>query len=126
MVPVAARAADKLSGSDAAYLDWAVINCGFKTTEKEHRLADAANATGGAVFQSDFQEQRKKLVAVTSPTAQKGTCDDLKEWYGPTGSRLEALLTWPQAGSAPVSVGKKTTGDGEGKRGRRRGGGEAK
>jgi hypothetical protein len=119
-----ALAAESISGADAAYLDWAVVNCELKTTDKEHGLAEAANATGGAAFQKGLVEQRRRLAAVTTPTAKASLCGDLKDWYGPSGSRTEGLLTWPQAPAPGVSVGKKTGSEGGGKGGgHRRGGG---
>ena len=114
------QAADSLRGTDAANLDWAVINCGVKTTDKEHQLADAGNRTGGAAFQKDLQSQRSKLGAPLSPTAQTNRCDEMKEWYGPGGSKIADLLTWPQAAQPGVPVGKKTSSDGGGKGGGRR------
>ena len=117
---VPAQAADTLHGSDAAYLDWAVVTCEFKTTVKEHELADAANRTGGAAYQQDFQQQRAKLLAPLSPTAQTSRCEEMKDWYGPSGSKIAGLLTWPQAPQPGVPVGKKTGSEGGGKGGGRR------
>ena len=123
-MPRAAAGEPKFGGAEAADMDWAVINCEFKATEKERQLADAGNATGSPAHQKALQEQRAKLRNIATPTAIASRCEEMKSLYGPAGSKIAGLLTWPQAGPPPTTVGKSTSSDtGRKGGGKRRGGG---
>jgi hypothetical protein len=96
----------RLTGEDAAYIDWGVKNCGAKSTEKEHNLVEQANAKDHDGFNHHYltQYQSKTLVdALASTSKQDAMCTDIKAWYGPQGSRLGDLITWERATSATAS-----------------------
>lgn len=102
-VPSAAFAADVLTGKDAAYIDWAARNCGMKGTPKEHGLLDAARAKGAAAFEKQYllQFEDKKLAqALATPAQTRSMCEEIKSWYGASGSRIEGLV---QAASEPTA-----------------------
>jgi hypothetical protein len=104
IVPMSARAADVLTGKDAAYIDWAARNCGMRSTPKEHGLIDQAKAKGAAVFDKQYmqQYQDKALAdALASPGKTKLMCEDIKSWYGGAGSRIDGLV---QAVSDPSTA----------------------
>ena len=101
-----AMAEDRISGADAAYIDWATANCGLKSTDKEHRLADAANAGGGPAFKKGFDEEIRKFAALRTDQDRSETCSNVKSWYGPDGSRIPGLVQWSKSGPA-VIVGKE-------------------
>ncbi len=91
----AAFGADTLSGRNAAYIDWAVKYCGAESTDKEHSLIDQAYAKGRDAFVAQYTEQSNKLgPVVDAPEKQEKMCSDIKEWYGPLGSRSADLLRW--------------------------------
>jgi len=70
--------ADKhLSGEDAAYIDWAVNNCGVKSTDKEHAMVDQANAKDAATFLRKYQSMNLSD-AQSSPAKQSSMCGDIK------------------------------------------------
>src|ERR1700704_4119582 len=95
--------ADKtLSGEDAAYIDWSVNNCGTKSTDKEHAMVDQANAKDAAGFLGKYQS-KDLSDALASPSKQAAVCADIKEWYGPGGSRIADLIKWEGAAATPAS-----------------------
>jgi hypothetical protein len=95
--------ADKmLSGEDAAYIDWAVNNCGVKSTDKEHAMVDQANAEDAAGFLKKYQGTDLSD-ARSSPGRQAAMCGDIKTWYGPYGSRFIDLIKWDSSSAAPAS-----------------------
>jgi hypothetical protein len=97
VVSPAAFGADTLSGRNAAYIDWAVKYCGAESTDKEHSLIDQAYAKGKDEFIAQYTEQSNKLSpAAGSPEMQEKMCSEIKEWYGPLGSRSADLLRWKQ------------------------------
>lgn len=95
LVPQPSRAAEVLTGKDAAYIDWAARNCAMKSTPKEHGLIDAARAKGAAAFEKQYMQQAedKQLAAAASSAGRiKSTCEDITSWYGRSGSRIEGLI----------------------------------
>jgi hypothetical protein len=97
--------ADKmLSGEDAAYIDWAVNNCGVKSTDKEHAMVEYQG--------TDLSDAR------SSPGRQAAMCGDIKTWYGPYGSRFIDLIKWDSSSAAPASD--KSTAATAGRKGRHR------
>jgi hypothetical protein len=120
-----AHAEEKFTGSTAAYMDWASGHCGGKSTDKEHRLADGANDTGGAPYLKAYAQDRTKLEAITTPAAVDDMCANIKAWYGPDGTRIAGLVEWAKAGKSET-VGTKSSADTPAKSGkgggRKRGG----
>jgi len=73
--PDRALADKQLSGEDAAYIDWAVNNCGVKSTDKEHAMVDQANAKDSATFLRKYQSKNLSD-AQSSPAKQSSMCAD--------------------------------------------------
>jgi hypothetical protein len=107
---------ESFSGRDAAYIDWGVKNCGAVSTDKEHTIAEKANAKSGNAFIEQYQDESNKLAAAAStPRKQENMCADIKEWYGSFGSRTADLLRWsPEAHGSEGKT--KSAGGGSGKR----------
>ncbi len=104
VVPTGAAAAEVLTGRDAAYIDWAARNCGMKGTPKEHGLLDAARAKGAAAFEKQYMQQfadKKLSDAANSQQQTQAMCEDIKSWYGASGSRIDGLV---QSASDPAST----------------------
>lgn len=102
--PVPAGAAEVLSGKDAAYIDWAARNCGMRSTPKEHGLVEAARAKGVGLFEKQYMQQYedKRLAEALSTPSQTGSmCDDIKSWYGRSGSIISDLV---QASGDPIAA----------------------
>jgi hypothetical protein len=116
--PGQALAAKQLSGEDAAYIDWAVNNCGVKSTDKEHAMVDEANAKDAATFLRKYQSKNLSD-AQSSPTKQSSMCADIKAWYGPFGSRFADLIKWESGGASSTSDTPQST---TSRRGRKRSG----
>jgi hypothetical protein len=114
--PGQARADKQLSGEDAAYIDWAVNNCGVKSTDKEHALVDQANAKDADLFLRKYQSKDLRD-AQSSPAKQSSMCADIKAWYGPLGSRFVDLIKWESGGAASTPDTPQTTAS---RRGRKR------
>ena len=88
---------ESFTGRDAAYIDWGVKNCGAVSTDKEHAMAEKANAKNGSAFIEQYQGESIKLAAASgAPRQQENICADIKEWYGSFGSRIADLLRWSQ------------------------------
>ena len=100
--PGQALADKQLSGEDAAYIDWAVNNCGVKSTDKEHAMVDEANAKDAATFLRKYQSKNLSD-AQSSPAKQSSMCADIKAWYGPLGSRFADLIKWESGGASSTS-----------------------
>jgi hypothetical protein len=114
--PGQALADKQLSGEDAAYIDWAVNNCGVKSTDKEHVMVDQANTKDSATFLRKYLS--KNLTdAQSSPAKQSSMCTDIKAWYGPYGSRFADLIRWESGGASATSDTPQSTAP---RRGRRR------
>ena len=74
---------ESFTGRDAAYIDWGVKNCGAVSTDKEHAMAEKANAKNGNAFIEQYQDESNKLAgAFGAPRKQENICADIKEWYG--------------------------------------------
>jgi hypothetical protein len=116
--PGQALADKQLSGEDAAYIDWAVNNCGVKSTDKEHAMVDEANAKDAATFLRKYQSKNLSD-AQSSPAKQSSMCADIKAWYGPFGSRFADLIKWESVGSSSTSDTPQSTAS---RRGRKRSG----
>ena len=109
-MPVGATAAEVLTGKDAAYIDWAARNCGMKGTPKEHGLIDAARAKGAAAFENQYllQFEDKKLAqALATPAQTRSMCEEIKSWYGASGSRIEGLVQAVSEPTAPAPTSEK-------------------
>jgi hypothetical protein len=112
----------KFTGKDAAYIDWAAKNCEVASTEKEHKLAEEGNAKGGDQFIRQWTEQGSKLTEVSNtPSKQEAMCSDIKEWYGPSGSRLSGLITWKRELPAQTKATSSSQAPDSGKRRKRSG-----
>lgn len=115
--------AEEFNGKTAAYIDWAVKNCGCKSTDQEHKLVEHANATdkGHDAFQRAYLAQFQSKELSEGPVDEKARqekCEGLKGLYGPTGSRVAGLIVWDKApGSATASSGSSAA-PVSGKRGR--------
>jgi len=110
--------ADKpFSGEDAAYVDWAVKNCEGKSTDKEHAMVDQANAKDAPGFLRKYLG-KDLSGALATPSKQAALCAQIKDWYGPQGSRFADLLSWQSAPTSAASDTPKTTKSD--RRGRRR------
>ena len=125
-----AVAADKVfSGEDAAHIDWAWKNCEMASTKKLHGLVDQARTKGNDAFQRGYEQQYRKIVASTpAPADAKRTCDQIRGWYGPLGTRISELIE-PKVDKPSVagtSVGSKSSSPSSGKSGGRNGGGGGK
>jgi hypothetical protein len=116
--PGQALADKQLSGEDAAYIDWAVNNCGVKSTDKEHAMVDEANAKDAATFLRKYQGKNLSD-AQSSPAKQSSMCADIKAWYGPFGNRFADLIKWESGGAASTSDTPQSTAS---RRGRKRSG----
>ena len=116
--PGQALADKQLSGEDAAYIDWAVNNCGVKSTDKEHAMVDEANAKDAATFLRKYQSKNLSD-AQSSPAKQSSMCADIKAWYGPFGSRFADLIKWESGGSSSTPDTPQSTAS---RRGRKRSG----
>jgi len=115
--PSLALADAVLSGEEAAYIDWSVNNCGTKSTDKEHTMIDQANAKDSVGFLRRYQSANLSE-ATSSPSKQEAMCADIKDKYGPAGSRIPGLITWQNAAAAtPETSSTATT---TGRKGRRR------
>jgi hypothetical protein len=105
VVAPSAHAADALTGKDAAYIDWAARNCGMKSTPKEHGLIEAARAKGVAAFEKQYLQQfedKSLTQALASPGQTRSKCEDIKSWYGASGSRIEGLVQNVSDATAPT------------------------
>jgi hypothetical protein len=85
-------AADAFSGRDAAYIDWGVKNCEAVSTDKEHALIEQANMNARGKFLEQYSTESNKLLG--SVKRQENMCADIRDWYGPLGSRIPDLLRW--------------------------------
>ena len=123
----AAVAAEKaFGGDDAAYVDWAWKNCDMVSTDKQHDLVDKARTKNNDAFQRGYEAQYNKILAANpAPAEVKRTCEQVRDWYGPLGSKIATLVASKVASKqgAGVSVGSKSSsgssggGGGGGKRG---------
>jgi hypothetical protein len=95
--------ADAFSGRDAAYIDWGVKNCEAVSTDKEHALIEQANTNVRSNFIEQYNNESNKIAgALGPPKKQENMCADIRDWYGPLGSRIPDLLRWKQE---PLSAG---------------------
>ena len=119
LLPSGGAAAEKgLSGEDAAYIDWGVNNCGAISTDKEHAMVDQANAKDLAGFMRQYMG-KDLSDALSTPNKQAEMCADIKDWYGPLGSRIPGLLKWNRAAAAAPDKAANSSSSAGG-RGRRR------
>jgi hypothetical protein len=108
---------ESFTGRDAAYIDWGVKNCGAVSTDKEHAMAEKANAKNGNAFIEQYQDESNKLAAASgAPRKQENICADVKEWYGSFGSHIADLLRWSQEARSEGDGKTKSAGGGSGKR----------
>ncbi len=100
-----ANAADRpFAGEDAAYVDWAFANCKIVSTQKARGLASEASSKGGEAFAKAYERQFLKLAQpAATAAARAATCDQVKAWYGPLGSRIPELLNAIVEKADPVS-----------------------
>jgi hypothetical protein len=99
-----ALADGRLTGKDAAYVDWAAKNCGLKSTDREHAMVDQADARDRDGFLRQYLEQyqSKGLAdALTTPSKQEAMCKDIRACYGPLGTRIGDLLTRERSTAPP-------------------------
>jgi len=122
--PLAMAHAEDFTGKTAAYIDWAVKNCGAKGSDQEHKLVEAVNASdkGHAAFLAQYtaQYQVKELSEATDdPTKRMAKCDNLKDWYGPKGERQAGLLVWdkPAVASSGATPARAASGGKKSRRG---------
>jgi hypothetical protein len=120
--PAAHAIADNnFTGKDAAYIDWGVKNCDVVSSEKEHKLAEQANANGGNQFIQQWTDESSKLAeAFKTQGKQASFCSDIKEWYGPLGSRISELINWKR--DTPPEAKAKSSSSTSQTRGRKRSG----
>ena len=87
--------ADKqFDAEDAAYIDWSWKNCQTMSTAKEHALADAANAQGGAQFHTQYLQQLHKIADVERSFEQISRfCATIQDRYGAGGSTFSDLIS---------------------------------
>ncbi len=119
-IPQLVVAANALTGTGAAHIDWTVKNCGAKSTDKEHQLVDAATAVARDKFQADYFKEiagPKLTKALERKSDTEALCAEMRQWYGPSVSRVAGLLAWskesPSAdGSSPKSAGSSGKGGG--------------
>jgi len=98
-----AAAAGTLTGEMAAYIDWGVKNCDGKSTDTEHKLVEevTSNEKSKAAFQSAYlkQYQAKDFTdANANGPAMLKMCATIKEWFGPSGSKMPNLIIWTKSG----------------------------
>jgi len=92
-----ARGADAFGGREAAYVDWGVKNCEAVSTDKEHALVEQANARARDAFLEQYLKESNRLLAASAGAhGQESMCAEIKEWYGPQGSRMGDLLRWKE------------------------------
>jgi hypothetical protein len=107
-----ARADGRLTGKDAAYIDWAAKNCGLKSTDKEHAMVDQASARDRDGFLRRYLEQfqSKGLAdALRNAQQEEAMCKNIRVWYGPLGARIGDLLTWERSTAPPDRAAAATT-----------------
>jgi len=74
-------------------------------------MVEKANAKGGDAFIKQYSAESEKLAeASAEPKKLENICADIKEWYGPLGSRIADLLHWQQEARGDGKA-KSTTGD---------------
>jgi hypothetical protein len=89
-----ALADETLDGEDAAYIDWSWRHCGTVSTAKEHALADAANAKGGAQFHADYLKHLHEIADVDRTPAQVASlCSQIEDRYGPEATIMPGLIS---------------------------------
>ena len=80
-------------GEDAAYIDWSWRHCGTVSTAKEHALADAANAKGGARFHAQYMENFRKIADVKrTPAEIRHLCSQIQDKYGPEATLMPGMI----------------------------------
>lgn len=116
-----------LTGEDAAIIDWAVKNCEFKSTDREHGLVDDTRKKAEAVFNKQYMLQFANKAfeeAAADKDKKRRMCESIKEWYGPSGSRVPGLVSWAGAPEYAAPGGSPKSGEGRkgGGHGRHKGG----
>jgi hypothetical protein len=97
-----------------------VKNCEVVSSEKQHKLAEQANANGGNQFIKQWTEESSKVAeASKSQGKQASMCSDIKEWYGPLGSRISVLTKWKREASTEAKA-KPSSSTSETRKGRKR------
>ena len=110
------------SGKDAAYIDWSANNCGVASTDKGHVMVDQARAKNENEFMRVWTSESYKLLETPSSPAKIETmCSQIKEWYGPVGTRFSDLISWKQDRPSDSNA-KPVTGASQGRKGKRRSG----
>ena len=90
---VPALAEKAFSPEDAAYIDWSWKNCETTSTDKEHKLADAATTSGGEKFHEQYQRSFHKLADVTRAASEtERLCVTILGMYGPGASVIPDLI----------------------------------
>jgi hypothetical protein len=108
----AARGQSPLLAVDAAHIDWAVKNCDVVSTPTERNSADAARAKDQAKFQTQYEDEYKKILAATESSAsQSKMCQRIKEWYGPLGAKIADLISLKSESSTAAASDTRSTQD---------------
>jgi hypothetical protein len=111
-----------LNGKDAAYIDWSANNCGVASTDKAHVMVDQARAKNEKEFMRVWTSESYRLLEMPSSPAKIETmCSQIKEWYGPVGTRFSDLIGWKRD-SASDSKARPASGASEGRKGKGRSG----
>lgn len=116
-----ALCAETFSGTTAAYVDWSVRACEFKSSDKTRALVEQTKAAGESRFSDRYVKayaSKELTEANATPAATSKLCERVLEWYGASGSRIPGLVTKAAETAAPTSTAKSTKG--EGRSGRRR------
>jgi hypothetical protein len=119
LTPDNLRADPRMSGVDAAYIDWSVKNCGVTSTVKEHMMVEQANAKDPETFIGQYasESQSKRLTdALTTPSKREAECADIKARYGPLGTRITDLIKWERAATFADKPAGATKSGGTGRR----------
>lgn len=115
-------AAETFSGATAAYVDWSVRACEFKSSDKTRTLVEQAKTAGESRFSDRYVKtyaSKELTEANASPAASSKFCERILEWYGTSGSRIAGLVAKAAETPAPASSSKPTKSEGRGGRRRR-------
>jgi hypothetical protein len=109
-------------GKDAAHIDWAASNCGVASTDKAHALVDKAKSKNEKEFSRIWTSESYRLLETPGSSPKAATlCSQIKEWYGPVGTRFSDLIKWTQDRPEGAKA-QSATGRSEGRKGKRRSG----
>lgn len=116
-----ASGAEIFSGETAAILDWSVKNCEFKSTDKTRKLVEDEKAKSEAKFSNSYMKGfSSKLLSEPGEDRQRieKLCNQIKEWYGQSGTRMVGLIAGSTQPVEPTTSSK--TGAVKGERSRRK------